>query len=176
MGKGDKKSKRGKICIGSYGVSRPRRKHKNVMAAAAARVKRASKKSVKIPKEVKAMATVFEPVVETVETPQLELFVSPAETVVEAPVVETAAAAVPELADEAPKAEAKPKKEKKAAEPKKKAEEAVTDKAKKEEEPKKKKETKKKEDGAVKEKSKKAEKKPEGEEKPKAKKSTKKTE
>lgn len=33
MGKGDKKSKRGKIVIGSYGVRRPRKK-KNTMAVA----------------------------------------------------------------------------------------------------------------------------------------------
>jgi 30S ribosomal protein S31 len=32
MGKGDKKSKRGKIVIGSYGVNRPR-KSRNVSAA-----------------------------------------------------------------------------------------------------------------------------------------------
>jgi 30S ribosomal protein S31 len=30
MGKGDKKSKRGKIIIGSYGVRRPRKKNKTV--------------------------------------------------------------------------------------------------------------------------------------------------
>ncbi len=29
MGKGDKKTKRGKIFMGSYGVSRPRKKKKN---------------------------------------------------------------------------------------------------------------------------------------------------
>lgn len=32
MGKGDKKSKRGKITIGSYGVRRPRKKNKPVAA------------------------------------------------------------------------------------------------------------------------------------------------
>jgi len=34
MGKGDKKSKRGKIAIGSYGVSRRRRKYSSAAPAA----------------------------------------------------------------------------------------------------------------------------------------------
>ncbi|MBP7497991.1 MAG: 30S ribosomal protein THX [Bacteroidales bacterium] len=34
MGKGDKKSKRGKIAIGSYGVRRPKRKQNKVIIAA----------------------------------------------------------------------------------------------------------------------------------------------
>lgn len=34
MGKGDKKSKRGKIWLGSYGVSRKRKKKRAVVAAA----------------------------------------------------------------------------------------------------------------------------------------------
>ena len=33
MGKGDKKSKRGKIALGSYGVSRPRRTAKKITVA-----------------------------------------------------------------------------------------------------------------------------------------------
>jgi len=33
MGKGDKKSKRGKITIGSYGVRRPRKKKKPIVTA-----------------------------------------------------------------------------------------------------------------------------------------------
>lgn len=32
MGKGDKKSKRGKITIGTYGVRRPKKKNKPVVA------------------------------------------------------------------------------------------------------------------------------------------------
>jgi 30S ribosomal protein S31 len=31
MGKGDKKTKKGKISIGSFGKTRPRRKHKSVV-------------------------------------------------------------------------------------------------------------------------------------------------
>ena len=44
MGKGDKRSKRGKIRIGSYGVSRKRKKAKKRTPAAA---KAAAKKSAK---------------------------------------------------------------------------------------------------------------------------------
>ena len=47
MGKGDKKTKRGKMIIGSYGVSRPKKK-KNVIPVAApkpAKKKTARKKS-----------------------------------------------------------------------------------------------------------------------------------
>lgn len=50
MGKGDKKSKRGKICIGSYGVSRKRNKK-----AATATIPVADKKA-KVKKEVIAPA------------------------------------------------------------------------------------------------------------------------
>ena len=46
MGKGDKKSKKGKITIGSYGVKRPRKKK---VAAAAA--KAAPKKAKAAPKK-----------------------------------------------------------------------------------------------------------------------------
>lgn len=34
MGKGDKKSRKGKITMGSYGVTRPRKKAKKVVASA----------------------------------------------------------------------------------------------------------------------------------------------
>ncbi|MBN8702451.1 MAG: 30S ribosomal protein THX [Bacteroidetes bacterium] len=37
MGKGDKKSKKGKIFKGSYGVSRPRKKKKTVVSKPAAK-------------------------------------------------------------------------------------------------------------------------------------------
>lgn len=48
MGKGDKKSKKGKIAIGSYGVSRPRKSTKAVAAAPVAKAKAApAKKSSK---------------------------------------------------------------------------------------------------------------------------------
>jgi 30S ribosomal protein S31 len=43
MGKGDKKSKRGKIILGSYGVSRPRRR-KVVELATPQTVKKTGKK------------------------------------------------------------------------------------------------------------------------------------
>jgi 30S ribosomal protein S31 len=51
MGKGDKKSRRGKIHIGTYGVKRPRNKAKSASAAAPAKkegkksASKASKKS-----------------------------------------------------------------------------------------------------------------------------------
>lgn len=44
MGKGDKKSKRGKIHIGTFGVSRPRKKKKTVAKSAAAAPKKAAAK------------------------------------------------------------------------------------------------------------------------------------
>ncbi len=44
MGKGDKKTKRGKINIGTYGVRRPRKRHKAV-AVAAPKKKAAAKKT-----------------------------------------------------------------------------------------------------------------------------------
>jgi 30S ribosomal protein S31 len=47
MGKGDKKSKKGKITIGSYGVKRPRKKK-----IAAAKAKAAPKKAKAAPKKV----------------------------------------------------------------------------------------------------------------------------
>jgi len=45
MGKGDKRSKRGKIHIGSTGVSRPKKKKKTAKAPAAAPKKAATKKA-----------------------------------------------------------------------------------------------------------------------------------
>jgi 30S ribosomal protein S31 len=44
MGKGDKRSKRGKIHIGTSGVSRPKRKKATVTATAAAAPKKAAPK------------------------------------------------------------------------------------------------------------------------------------
>ncbi len=58
MGKGDKKSKRGKIIAGSYGVRRPSRKHKSVAPAkdiAAEKPKKAPK-AVEEPVEVPVVA------------------------------------------------------------------------------------------------------------------------
>jgi ribosomal small subunit protein bTHX len=45
MGKGDKKSKRGKIAMGSYGVSRPRKRVTEVAAAPAVAVAKAAPKA-----------------------------------------------------------------------------------------------------------------------------------
>ena len=45
MGKGDKKSKRGKISKGSYGVRRPRKKAKSYIATAKPKKKTAAKKT-----------------------------------------------------------------------------------------------------------------------------------
>lgn len=47
MGKGDKKSKRGKIHIGSTGVSRPRKKKKPAKKATTVVAKAAPKKAAK---------------------------------------------------------------------------------------------------------------------------------
>ena len=55
MGKGDKKTKRGKIVIGSYGVRRPR-KNKPTMAAPASKPKAAVKAEPKAKAEPKVKA------------------------------------------------------------------------------------------------------------------------
>lgn len=44
MGRGDKKSRKGKIQMGSYGVTRPRKKKKTVKAAAPKPAKKAAAK------------------------------------------------------------------------------------------------------------------------------------
>lgn len=49
MGKGDKKTKRGKISMGSYGVRRPRKKQKAITNAAP-KVKKAAAKPKAAPK------------------------------------------------------------------------------------------------------------------------------
>ncbi len=45
MGKGDKKSKKGKIFMGSYGVSRPHKKKKSTSASPKKIAKKAEKKA-----------------------------------------------------------------------------------------------------------------------------------
>ncbi len=45
MGKGDKKSRRGKITIGTYGVRRPRKKNKTASVAAQPKKKTTAKKT-----------------------------------------------------------------------------------------------------------------------------------
>lgn len=56
MGKGDQKTKRGKIISGSYGVSRPKRKKKIiVIAKSEAPVKQKKEKPVKEVEETKAI-------------------------------------------------------------------------------------------------------------------------
>lgn len=66
MGKGDKKSKRGKIFMGSYGVSRPARKKKSEITEAAVK-----EPKVKAVKEVKA-ETKKEPKKEVKKEPKKE--------------------------------------------------------------------------------------------------------
>ena len=61
MGKGDKKSRRGKIIIGSTGVRRPKNKKKAVVAVEA--VVKVKKVAEKAKAEPKAKAKVAEPVV-----------------------------------------------------------------------------------------------------------------
>lgn len=51
MGKGDKKSRKGKIAMGSYGVSRPRKKTKAVTAKKAAPAKKAAAPKKAAPKK-----------------------------------------------------------------------------------------------------------------------------
>ncbi|OQA01510.1 MAG: hypothetical protein BWY70_00357 [Bacteroidetes bacterium ADurb.Bin408] len=55
MGKGDKKTRRGKIFMGSYGVSRPQRSKKSIIKAAPAKAEIKEKAKIKV---------VAEPVVE----------------------------------------------------------------------------------------------------------------
>lgn len=59
MGKGDKKSKRGKIIMGSYGVRRPRNKAKAdvTVVEKPKKVKTVEKKEVKAPKASAAKTT-----------------------------------------------------------------------------------------------------------------------
>ena len=56
MGKGDKKSKRGKISMGSYGVRRPRKKSKPVIIAKKAKPKAKPKAAPKTKAAPKAKA------------------------------------------------------------------------------------------------------------------------
>ncbi len=51
MGKGDKKTKRGKINIGSYGVTRPRKKKKSVSTPVEKKEKPAKKEAAAIKEE-----------------------------------------------------------------------------------------------------------------------------
>jgi len=59
MGKGDKKSKRGKIIMGSYGVRRPRNKAKAdvIVVEKPKKVKTVEKKEAKAPKASAAKTT-----------------------------------------------------------------------------------------------------------------------
>lgn len=50
MGKGDKKSRKGKIFMGSYGKTRPRKRKKSAAPAAAAKKKAPAKKAAKAAK------------------------------------------------------------------------------------------------------------------------------
>lgn len=45
MGKGDKKTRRGKITIGTYGVRRPRKKVKSIVVAEKSKKKTTAKKA-----------------------------------------------------------------------------------------------------------------------------------
>lgn len=51
MGKGDKKSRKGKIAMGSYGVTRPRKKKKATTAKKAAPAKKAAAPKKAAPKK-----------------------------------------------------------------------------------------------------------------------------
>ena len=57
MGKGDKKSRKGKIAMGSYGVTRPRKKSNSAVSAAKSTAKKAAApKKAAVPKKVAADA------------------------------------------------------------------------------------------------------------------------
>jgi 30S ribosomal protein S31 len=51
MGKGDKKSRKGKIAMGSYGVTRPRKKTKKTASKEAAPAKKAAAPKKAAPKK-----------------------------------------------------------------------------------------------------------------------------
>lgn len=80
MGKGDKKSKRGKIIIGSYGVSRAKRKKKAVtLTQSVAPSKEKKEKPAKVVKEEPVEITeVVTEVVEVKEMPVAEVAEAPA--------------------------------------------------------------------------------------------------
>lgn len=77
MGKGDKKSRRGKINIGSHGVSRPRRKTKVAIPVAEPEVVKV-KAEPKPKAEKKAPAKTEEPAVEVAEKPKKVVKKAPA--------------------------------------------------------------------------------------------------
>ena len=80
MGKGDKKTKRGKIIMGSYGVRRPKKDKKYV---APEPVKEVKKKTVK-KEEVTKEEVVIETVIATEEKPKkVKKATAPKETAVE---------------------------------------------------------------------------------------------
>ncbi|MGQ0829057.1 MAG: 30S ribosomal protein THX [Bacteroidota bacterium] len=56
MGKGDKKSRKGKIAMGSYGVTRPRKKSKGAASSAKSKTapKAATPKKAAAPKKIAA--------------------------------------------------------------------------------------------------------------------------
>lgn len=57
MGKGDKKSRKGKIFMGSYGVSRPHKRKKSKSASPKKIAKKAEKKAAAAPKKAAKKAT-----------------------------------------------------------------------------------------------------------------------
>jgi len=71
MGKGDKKSKHGKIIMGSYGVRRPRRK--SAVKAVAVVEEAKPEKPVAKPKVKPAEAKAAEPKPKTVKKPKTEV-------------------------------------------------------------------------------------------------------
>jgi 30S ribosomal protein S31 len=102
MGKGDKKSKRGKIIIGSFGVRRPKNKRKAVMPVTEHKVAEKPKKS---------------PKTEVVETPELAAEAVVQSTVeVKKPAKKTTAKKTTEGEAETPKPKAAKPKKKTAAE------------------------------------------------------------
>ena len=109
MGKGDKKSRRGKIIMGSYGVRRPRKGHEKpgIKPVKEILVKEPKdKKPLKEKKEVKEVAAVKE----MVEVKEVKAPVKPKETKA---VKEKVEAKPPKVVKLKTEKEPKPKKEKK---------------------------------------------------------------
>ena len=109
MGKGDKKSRRGKIILGSYGVRRPRKGHDKPV------VKSVKEIVVKEPKDKKPLKEKKEPkevvaAKEIIEISEVKAPVKPKEAKA---VKEKVEAKTPKAAKEKTEKEPKPKKEKK---------------------------------------------------------------
>jgi 30S ribosomal protein S31 len=114
MGKGDKKTKRGKIIMGSYGVRRPHKtKSQFVQKPRIEKIVKAPKKAEVKPEEVIAVTEVIEQAV--VETPKIESKPKKTKKVVETDEVKEVKKAVKKVSTEEkvekPKAKKATKKE-----------------------------------------------------------------